>query len=59
MTEGADFEDFQNDVVDILPEVRKARADPIDLNDEDREMIAEARVRIANVKGKKAKRKAR
>ncbi len=34
-------------------------ADPEDLDDEDREMLAEGRVRIANVKGKKAKRKAR
>lgn len=33
--------------------------DPIDLNDEDKEMIAELKVRLANVKGKKAKRKAR
>lgn len=45
--------------IDPVPEVRPARADPIDLEDDDREMIAEARVRIANVKGKKAKRKAR
>ena len=42
-----------------MAEVRMARADPIDLDDVDREMVAEARVRLANVKGKKAKRKAR
>ena len=45
--------------IDPTPEVRPARADPIDMEDDDKEMIAEARVRIANVKGKKAKRKAR
>ena len=45
--------------IDALPEVRPAKADPYDLADEDREMVAELRVRIANVKGKKAKRKAR
>lgn len=42
-----------------MPEVRPALADPIDMDDEDKEMIAEVRVRIANVKGKKARRKAR
>ena len=41
--------------IDALPEVRPAKADPLDLDDEDREMVAELRVRIANVKGKKAK----
>lgn len=50
---------LKNGEIDNLPEVRPARADPIDLDDEDKEMVAEARVRIANIKGKKAKRKAR
>ncbi len=45
--------------IDAIPEVRPAKADAIDMDDEDKEMIAEAKVRIANVKGKKAKRKAR
>ncbi len=36
-----------------------ALADPEDLEDEDKEMLAEGWVRIANVKGKKAKKKAR
>lgn len=45
--------------IDYQPEVRPAKADAIDLDDEDKEMVAEARVRIANIKGKKAKRKAR
>lgn len=45
--------------IDALAEHRPARADPIDMDDDEKEMIAEARVRIANRKGKKSKRKAR
>lgn len=45
--------------IDALAEHRPARADPVDMDDDEREMIAEARVRIANRKGKKEKRKAR
>ena len=45
--------------VDPTPEIRPAKADPIDMDDEEKEMIAELRVRLANYKGKKAKRKAR
>lgn len=45
--------------IDPAPETRPARPDPIDFDDDEREMIAEARVRLANTKGKKAKRKAR
>lgn len=44
---------------DYQPEIRLAMADPEDLEDEDKEMLAEGRVRISNVKGKKAKKKAR
>jgi hypothetical protein len=44
---------------DPTPEYRPARADPIDMDDDEKEMIAEARVRLANIKGKKAKRIAR
>lgn len=44
---------------DPNPEYRPARADPIDMDDDEKEMIAEARVRLANIKGKKAKRLAR
>ena len=39
--------------------MKPAIPDAVDLDDEDKEMLAEGRVRIANVKGKKAKRKAR
>lgn len=45
--------------IDALAEHRPARADPVDMDDDEKEMIAEARVRIANRKGKKEKRKAR
>lgn len=46
-------------MLDPTPEYRPARADPIDMDDDEKEMIAEARVRLANIKGKKAKRIAR
>jgi len=45
--------------IDPAPETRPARPDPIDMDEDEKEMLAEARVRLANTKGKKAKRKAR
>lgn len=45
--------------VDPYPESRAARPDAIDMDEEDKEMLSEARARLANVSGKKAKRKAR
>lgn len=45
--------------VDPNPETKLARADAVDLDDDEREMLAEARARLANTRGKKAKRKAR
>lgn len=45
--------------IDPAPETRAARPDPIDMDEDEKEMLAEARVRLANTKGKKAKRKAR
>jgi hypothetical protein len=44
---------------DPHPETRPARPDPVDMDDDELEMLAEARARLANTKGKKAKRKAR
>lgn len=35
------------------------RPDPIDMDEDEKEMLSEARARLANTKGKKAKRKAR
>lgn len=45
--------------VDAYSESRPARPDAIDMDEEDKEMLSEARARLANVSGKKAKRKAR
>ncbi|KAF4682749.1 Cell cycle serine/threonine-protein kinase cdc5/MSD2 [Perkinsus olseni] len=45
--------------IDPNPEIRPAKADPIDMDDDEKEMLQEARARLANVRGKKAKRKAR
>ncbi|KAJ4296692.1 Pre-mRNA-splicing factor cef1 [Kalmusia sp. IMI 367209] len=45
--------------VDAYSEARPARPDAIDMDEEDKEMLSEARARLANVSGKKAKRKAR
>ncbi|KAG0458156.1 hypothetical protein HPP92_023313 [Vanilla planifolia] len=36
-----------------------ARPDPVDMDEDEKEMLSEARARLANTKGKKAKRKAR
>ncbi|CAH7674955.1 pre-mRNA splicing factor component-domain-containing protein [Phakopsora pachyrhizi] len=45
--------------VDPDPEVKPARPDPIDMDEDEKEMLSEARARLANTQGKKAKRKAR
>lgn len=45
--------------VDAYAESRPARPDAVDMDEEDKEMLSEARARLANVSGKKAKRKAR
>ncbi|EIW67985.1 pre-mRNA-splicing factor CEF1 [Tremella mesenterica] len=45
--------------IDTDPETRAARPDPIDMDDDEKEMLSEARARLANTQGKKAKRKAR
>ncbi|BGP56166.1 hypothetical protein JCM8202_005934 [Rhodotorula sphaerocarpa] len=45
--------------VDPDPENRPARPDPIDMDEDEKEMLSEARARLANTQGKKAKRKAR
>ena len=45
--------------IDPHPESKPARPDPIDMDDDEKEMLSEARARLANTKGKKAKRKAR
>ncbi|SPJ10746.1 myb2 transcription factor, putative [Plasmodium sp. DRC-Itaito] len=45
--------------IDPAPESKPARADPVDMDEDEKEMLAEAKARLANTKGKKAKRKAR
>ena len=45
--------------VDVNPESHPARPDPVDMDEDEKEMLAEARARLANTRGKKAKRKAR
>lgn len=44
---------------DAFPESRPARPDPVDMDEDELEMLSEARARLANTKGKKAKRKVR
>lgn len=45
--------------IDPNPETKPARPDPVDMDEDEKEMLAEARARLANTQGKKAKRKAR
>ncbi|OZJ03547.1 hypothetical protein BZG36_04168 [Bifiguratus adelaidae] len=45
--------------IDPDPEARPARPDPVDMEEDEKEMLSEARARLANTQGKKAKRKAR
>ncbi|KAL6764025.1 pre-mRNA splicing factor component-domain-containing protein [Haematococcus lacustris] len=45
--------------IDPNPESKPARPDAIDMDEEEKEMLSEARARLANTRGKKAKRKAR
>lgn len=45
--------------IDPTPETKPARPDPVDMDEDEKEMLSEARARLANTQGKKAKRKAR
>lgn len=45
--------------IDPDPETKPARPDAVDMDEEEKEMLSEARARLANTEGKKAKRKAR
>ncbi|KAI4727423.1 hypothetical protein E4T49_04771 [Aureobasidium sp. EXF-10728] len=45
--------------MDPDPESKPARPDTIDMDEDEKEMLSEARARLANTQGKKAKRKAR
>ncbi|XP_074646818.1 cell division cycle 5-like protein [Tubulanus polymorphus] len=61
--EGGDNEDDPRKLkpgeIDPNPETKPARPDPIDMDEDELEMLSEARARLANTQGKKAKRKAR
>lgn len=45
--------------IDPCPESKPSRPDPIDMDEDEKEMLNEARARLANTNGKKAKRKVR
>lgn len=45
--------------IDSHPETKPAKPDPIDMDEDEMEMLQEARARLANTQGKKAKRKQR
>ena len=45
--------------IDPTPETKPARPDAIDMDEDEKEMLSEAKARLANTTGRKAKRKAR
>jgi pre-mRNA-splicing factor CDC5/CEF1 len=45
--------------IDAAPETKPAKPDPVDMDEDELEMLQEARARLANTVGKKAKRKQR
>ena len=57
--DGEDSRRLRPGEIDPCPETKPARPDPIDMDEDEKEMLAEARARLANTQGKKAKRKAR
>jgi pre-mRNA-splicing factor CDC5/CEF1 len=66
LAEKADINESKDDLqnlrpgeIDPNPESKPARPDTIDMDEDEKEMLAEARARLANTRGKKAKRKAR
>ena len=42
--------------IDPNPEGKPARPDPVDMDEDEKEMLSEARARLANTRGKRAKR---
>ncbi|GAV02329.1 hypothetical protein RvY_12912 [Ramazzottius varieornatus] len=57
--EGIDPRKLRPGEIDPNPETKPARPDPKDMDEDELEMLSEARARLANTQGKKAKRKAR
>lgn len=58
-TDGLRSQPLRVGQIDSHPETKPARPDPIDMDEDEIEMLQEARARLANTQGKKAKRKAR
>ncbi|ETN41912.1 uncharacterized protein HMPREF1541_03851 [Cyphellophora europaea CBS 101466] len=56
---GDDVRKLRPGETDPDPESKPARPDTVDLDEDEKEMLSEARARLANTQGKKAKRKAR
>ncbi|KAK5939288.1 Pre-mRNA-splicing factor cef1 [Knufia obscura] len=56
---GDDVRKLRPGETDPDPESKPARPDTIDMDEDEKEMLSEARARLANTQGKKAKRKAR
>ncbi|KAI9206375.1 pre-mRNA splicing factor component-domain-containing protein [Polychytrium aggregatum] len=56
---GDDVRRLRTGEIDPDPETKPARPDPVDMDEDEKEMLSEARARLANTQGKKAKRKAR
>ncbi|XP_075263035.1 cell division cycle 5-related protein-like [Convolutriloba macropyga] len=57
--DGHDARKLKPGEIDPNPETKPAKPDPIDMDEDELEMLSEARARLANTQGKKAKRKAR
>lgn len=57
--EGEEARKLRVGEVDPSPETKPALPDAVDMEEEEKEMLQEARARMANTSGKKAKRKAR
>ncbi|CAL5322145.1 unnamed protein product [Camellia sinensis] len=53
------YEKLLDAEIDPNPESKPARPDPVDMDEDEKEMLSEAQARLANTRGKKAKRKAR
>lgn len=56
---GDDVRRLRPGEIDPDPESKPARPDAVDMDEDEKEMLSEARARLANTMGKKAKRKAR
>ncbi|CAN7091017.1 unnamed protein product [Brassica rapa subsp. narinosa] len=56
---GGDPRKLRPGEIDPNPESKPARPDQVDMEDDEMEMLSEARARLANTRGKKAKRRAR